>query len=693
MGTEFPRRRRPSAVGLDNEFDANVDYDPDTERGLEEETAETADDVRKDIEEEEFADGLDDEARADLDRYRKQETEAAEDRTQPEDDGANGAGDQQASGQESDSQQNADQGPSDRGAEAEYQSGDQRSAFERDRDRILYSREFRRLKDVTQVARVGETYLHHDRLTHSLKVSQVGCRLAQRLVEVYEDDDRFDIRSHLNRDAVEAACLAHDIGHPPFGHEAEQVLDERVRHYTGPDEEDEESSDGEDGTTDTNAEADTAANDDRPPVWGFEGNAQSFRIMARLASHRRTDAGLDLTRATLNALLKYPWERDAEGVGTEKDTDEKWGFYPTESAFFEFARAGMGADKRHRQTLEAQIMDYADDITYAIHDMDDFYRDGFLPLDQLLRETAQLLPDDPDELDPTNVEEIIKDADAPSEHTELKKFASYIERESDTGATEKTVLRLFVELLTSQVMSGRLERDDLNPEYSAEVSPRTNYEILSTPYEGTSREQDALNSLTSFMVEFFTEALEATPSERNEINVEPRSDGEGLELEVTDKFERYVSVLTNLTVYYVITDSTLMAQQHGHQEIIRRLFDELYDEITPDEDEEGGDGESDTEGTPESGDDGTGKRADGSGEPGAVESESSGTDGPGQELLRTVVPTGFQERVRRTGASDDPRCARLVADIIARMTEQQAIQMYERLTGATPGSLQNQIIR
>jgi dGTPase len=338
-------------------------------------------------------------------------------------------------------------------------------------------------------------------------------------------------------------------------------------------------------------------------------------------------------------------------------------------------------------------MDYADDITYAIHDMDDFYRDGFLPLDQLLRETAQLLPDDPDELDPTNVEEIIKDADAPSEHTELKKFASYIERESDTGATEKTVLRLFVELLTSQVMSGRLERDDLNPEYSAEVSPRTNYEILSTPYEGTSREQDALNSLTSFMVEFFTEALEATPSERNEINVEPRSDGEGLELEVTDKFERYVSVLTNLTVYYVITDSTLMAQQHGHQEIIRRLFDELYDEITPDEDEEGGDGESDTEGTPESGDDGTGKRADGSGEPGAVESESSGTDGPGQELLRTVVPTGFQERVRRTGASDDPRCARLVADIIARMTEQQAIQMYERLTGATPGSLQNQIIR
>ena len=151
--------------------------------------------------------------------------------------------------------------------------GDRRKSFQIDRDRILYSSAFRRLAQVTQVVTAQEGHVFHNRLTHSLKVAQVARRLTESLVT--QQPEIAEKLGGIEPDVVEAAALAHDLGHPPFGHIAEEELDEcAVRH------------DLKDG---------------------FEGNAQSFRILTKLAIHRIDYCGLNLTRATLNGVLKYPW--------------------------------------------------------------------------------------------------------------------------------------------------------------------------------------------------------------------------------------------------------------------------------------------------------------------------------------------------------------------------------------------------
>jgi dGTPase len=131
--------------------------------------------------------------------------------------------------------------PGEKRGESEDQSS--RSSYQRDVDRIKYTEEFRRLKDVTQVARAGESYLYHDRLTHSLKVAQVGKRFADYIINEEvgdhdykgdEADSRKRVREEIDPSLVEAACLAHDLGHPPFGHLAEETLDELLQEKTNP---------------------------------------------------------------------------------------------------------------------------------------------------------------------------------------------------------------------------------------------------------------------------------------------------------------------------------------------------------------------------------------------------------------------------------------------------------------------------
>ncbi|MGH8546542.1 MAG: deoxyguanosinetriphosphate triphosphohydrolase family protein, partial [Gammaproteobacteria bacterium] len=160
----------------------------------------------------------------------------------------------------------------------------------------------------------------------------------------------------LDEDIVEAACLAHDLGHPPFGHIAEKELQRLLK-------------DKADQLGVTEAELDS-----------FEGNAQTFRIVTKLAfrSLRDGDPALDLTRASLNAILKYPWYFGEQPEASYKD---KWSAYRTESDEFTFARLGAESTKR---SIEAQIMDWADDIAYAVHDVEDFYRAGLIPLDRLV---------------------------------------------------------------------------------------------------------------------------------------------------------------------------------------------------------------------------------------------------------------------------------------------------------------------
>ena len=228
--------------------------------------------------------------------------------------------------------------------------GDSRKSFQIDRDRVLYSSAFRRLAQITQVLTAQEGHVFHNRLTHSLKVAQVARRLAERLLE--EQPEMAQAVGGVDPDVVETAALGHDLGHPPFGHVAEEELNTCAMQA---------------GLAD-----------------GFEGNAQSFRILTRLAIHRIDYYGLNLTRATLNAVLKYPWLRSPD---SNSKRHRKYSVYRQDLSAFKFARLELNDS----QTIEASIMDFADDITYSVHDLEDFYLAGLIPL--------ELLATDWDELD------------------------------------------------------------------------------------------------------------------------------------------------------------------------------------------------------------------------------------------------------------------------------------------------------
>lgn len=218
----------------------------------------------------------------------------------------------------------------------------------RDRDRVLYASAFHRLGHVTQVTASETGLSFHSRLTHSLKVAQFARRLAEQLLRRDHSGAAGRVVEALSPDAAEAAALAHDLGHPPFGHLAEEEL-----------------------------------NDVAGKFGGFEGNAQSFRILTRLALRWPAHPGLDLTRRTLNGVLKYPWSLDPDDP--KKRT--KWNHYHADRDSFVWVRENLNTELR---TVEAEIMDWADDVTYAIHDMDDFYRAGLVPLDRLCQHQPEL---------------------------------------------------------------------------------------------------------------------------------------------------------------------------------------------------------------------------------------------------------------------------------------------------------------
>ncbi|CAM3526908.1 hypothetical protein TSOC111612_00890 [Tsukamurella ocularis] len=255
---------------------------------------------------------------------------------------------------------------------------DTRSVYERDLDRLLYTLYFRRLSGITQVASLsvaesGEYGLVHNRLTHSLKVGQVARRMTQYLLTRSRDQfaaelDYESVVLNLDPDVAEFAGRAHDIGHPPFGHLGEKVLSKL---------------------------AETHGLED-----GFEGNAQTFRVLTSLARRRpvrpkATDddedfdpmISLELTDKSLASTVKYPF---AIGQGP-KDKNEagKFGYIAPDSRYFQAKVQPLlnGA----RPTLEAQIMDWADDITYATHDIEDFGANGRIPL-SLLRHDSALKP-------------------------------------------------------------------------------------------------------------------------------------------------------------------------------------------------------------------------------------------------------------------------------------------------------------
>ena len=209
-----------------------------------------------------------------------------------------------------------------------------RTEFARDRARIIHSFALRRLAAKTQVAVPWATDFPRTRLSHSLECAQVGRELGAAL--------------GADPDLMEGACLAHDIGHPPFGHNGEEALNQ------------------------------IAAS-----CGGFECNAQSIRLLIRLEAKTvlpdGKSIGLNLTRASLDAATKYPWSR--------VENARKFGVYEDDLEIFNWYRSGVESGKT---SMEAQIMDWSDDVAYSVHDLEDSLVSGQIKLDQLSSDLPKL---------------------------------------------------------------------------------------------------------------------------------------------------------------------------------------------------------------------------------------------------------------------------------------------------------------
>lgn len=425
---------------------------------------------------------------------------------------------------------------------------DQRGEFERDRDRILYSSAFHRLAGVTQIVRAGEFDIFHTRQQHTYKVAQIGRRLAQRFVE-----DPLEVHHGVDPEVVEAASLAHDLGHPPFGHAAEEELDELVQFGGG------------------TREKPGLAEDCDPD--GYEGNAQTFRILTKLAVRYDSGCnGLDLTRATLAATLKYPWLRDHN----DDKKRGKWSAYRCEEALFDWVRE---VTPRDRRTAEAELMDWADDIAYSVHDLEDFHRVGVIPWHAVFADSGR---------------------DRMVELVQAAWFAAPV----DAG---------------SRIRKAWDNLKDATLAFPA---------VIDEVYDGSRRQRFQLRNLTSALIGRYINAVSlAEPGSESAICIPQESGDE-------------VKLLKQIARHYVIGLPALRAQQYGQRRVIRELFNIFL---------------------------------------------TTGKSGK-LDLLPARLRYIWQDH-----EVDGP--SRLAADCVAMLTENEAYQLHQRLTGLAVGSVLDPIVR
>ena len=249
-----------------------------------------------------------------------------------------------------------------------------RTPFDKDYDRIIFSSAFRRLDRKTQVHPLAENDHVHSRLTHSLEVGCVGRSLGTRVGRALRDKLPLGLNANDVGALVQAACLAHDIGNPPYGHTGEDA----IRHWFR----DAANAHFLEGLSEL----------ERADLQTFEGNAQGFRIVTQVESHRFS-GGLRLTYGTLGAFLKYPWTVDYVQRGEAK----KFGCYQTELPILRQVATQLGLLElkpgywaRHPLVY---LLEAADDICYGLIDLEDGIEMGLLQYQEVEDLLQPLLAD------------------------------------------------------------------------------------------------------------------------------------------------------------------------------------------------------------------------------------------------------------------------------------------------------------
>lgn len=227
--------------------------------------------------------------------------------------------------------------------------GDHRHPTERDRDRILHSAAFRRLQGKTQVFGIGQADFYRTRLTHSVEVAQIARAIAHNLLV-----EQPLLGRCLAPELAEAVALAHDLGHPPFGHAGEQTLDACMREVSS-----------------------RAKQTDRNAL-RFEGNAQTFHILVAAEPKSPSYPGLNLTRATLAGVMKYPYQQDIRNdkfIFTSDLPMAKWALRQGGTILKTEGRPGS---RKLKTSIACQVLDWADDCAYSVHDVEDALQAQFL---------------------------------------------------------------------------------------------------------------------------------------------------------------------------------------------------------------------------------------------------------------------------------------------------------------------------
>lgn len=339
-----------------------------------------------------------------------------------------------------------------------------RTAFERDRGRVLHSAALRRLSAKTQVMGAGTDDFVRNRLTHSLEVAQVARELGEAL--------------GCDPDVVDCAALSHDLGHPPFGHNGEVALDEAAA-----------------------------------GIGGFEGNAQTLRILSRLESktvdEQGRSVGLNLTRATLAACVKYPWAR-----GEAPDGGAKFGVYDDDRPVFDWLRAEAPALAR---PVEAQVMDLSDDIAYSVHDVEDGVVGGWFSLQ-------------PDRLDAAAIHHVARD---------------WYDRDADDDRLDAALARL-------QRM----------PEWP------------SAPFDGSRAARATLKSLTSALIGRFAVAAQRATTQVWGPGPLVRY---GADVEVPQETRDEITVLKSIAAHYIMRSDERAEQLIDQRKTLTALVDLLVE--------------------------------------------------------------------------------------------------------------------